>query len=49
MRIEVEEFLDDKELLIDYLERFIGELVVATASSAATLDRIAEVGVEVWS
>lgn len=44
--IDVEQFLHYKELLIDYLERFIGELVVATANIAATLDRIGEIGID---
>ena len=44
--VEVEEFLYYKELLIDYLERFIGELVVATANIATTLERIESAGID---
>ncbi len=38
--IEVDDLLAYKEMLIDYLERFIGELVMATRNIAATLRRI---------
>ncbi|MCH9022419.1 MAG: DUF2397 family protein, partial [Planctomycetes bacterium] len=33
----IESFLSYKETLIEYLERFIGELVLATADIAETL------------
>src|SRR2546425_1004834 len=39
-------FLTYKETLIGYLERFIGELVVATADIGATLQRIEEQGID---
>lgn len=38
--VKVEDFLAYKERLIDYLERFIAELVMATSNIAATLRRI---------
>lgn len=43
--IEVEAFLAYKETLIDYLERFVGELVLAKAEVAATLRALDEGGV----
>jgi uncharacterized protein (TIGR02677 family) len=43
--IDVPTFLAYKETLISYLERFIGELVVATADIAAIVERIEEHGV----
>ncbi len=42
---DVTQLLEYKETLIDYLERFIGELVIATADIADTLQRIEKVGV----
>ncbi len=42
---EVEAFVAYKETLIEYLERFIGELVIATADIAATLGSIDRTGV----
>jgi uncharacterized protein (TIGR02677 family) len=36
----VANFVAYKDLLIEYLERFIGELVIATAEIAATLERL---------
>lgn len=44
--IEVQAFLTYKETLIGYLERFIGELVIATADVTATIRRIEAAGVE---
>lgn len=44
--VELESFLEYKELLIDYLERFIGELVTATANIASTLARVEAAGVD---
>ena len=38
--VDVPKFLAYKETLIGYLERFIGELVVATADIGATVERI---------
>jgi len=38
--VDVARFLTYKETLIGYLERFIGELVVATADIGATIERI---------
>lgn len=38
--VDVTRFLAYKETLIGYLERFIGELVVATADIGATIERI---------
>lgn len=43
---EVEAFRSYKEALIDYLERFIGELVIATADIAATLETLRASGVD---
>lgn len=43
--ISVEAFLAYKEKLIDYLERFIGELVVATNRIAETLLQLESFGV----
>ena len=43
--VDVPKFLAYKETLIGYLERFIGELVVATADISATVQRIEELGV----
>lgn len=43
--IDVPKFLAYKETLISYLERFIGELVVATADIVAIVQRIEEQGV----
>lgn len=43
--IDVPKFLAYKETLISYLERFIGELVVATADIAAIVQRIEEHGI----
>lgn len=43
---KVVEFLTYKETLINYLERFIGELRLATAEIATTLERIEAGGVE---
>ena len=43
--IDVPKFLAYKETLISYLERFIGELVIATADIAAIVQRIEEHGV----
>src|SRR5437016_3985782 len=36
----IDEFLNYKEKLIGYIERFVGELVLATAEIAAAIDRI---------
>src|SRR6266545_3604617 len=44
---DVPKFLAYKEMLIGYLERFIGELVVATAEIGATVLRIEALGVDV--
>ena len=44
--ITVQAFLDYKQTLIDYLERFIGELVIATHDIAATLREIESRGIE---
>jgi uncharacterized protein (TIGR02677 family) len=44
--VEVARFLAYKETLIGYLERFIGELVIAAADIGATIDRIEARGVE---
>src|SRR2546425_443980 len=44
--VDVPKFLTYKETLIGYLERFIGELVVATADIGATLQRIEEQGID---
>lgn len=44
--IEVEGFLAYKEMLIDYLERFIGELVLATNTISGLLRRLEERDVE---
>jgi len=44
--IDVETFLSYKETLIQYLERFIGELLVATVEIADVLQRIEFAGVE---
>jgi uncharacterized protein (TIGR02677 family) len=38
--IDIEEFLAYKQRLLDYLERFIQELIVATAEIAETLSKI---------
>ena len=43
--VDVPKFLAYKETLIGYLERFIGELVLATADISATVQRIEEQGV----
>lgn len=40
------EFLEYKNTLIDYLERFIGELVLATADITDVLDRLDTAGVD---
>jgi uncharacterized protein (TIGR02677 family) len=45
-RIEFEEFILYKETLIDYLQRFIGELVIATDEIASGLNRIEAAGVD---
>jgi uncharacterized protein (TIGR02677 family) len=44
--VTVEQFLAYKEVLIDYLERFIGELVMATSNIAEALRRIETRGVD---
>ncbi len=44
--ITVQAFLDYKQTLIDYLERFIGELVVATHEIAAALRQIESRGTD---
>ncbi len=44
--ISVADFLAYKELLIDYLERFIGDLILATHGIALSLGRLEEAGVE---
>jgi uncharacterized protein (TIGR02677 family) len=44
--VDVPKFLAYKETLIGYLERFIGELVVATAEISATIRRIEGLGIE---
>jgi uncharacterized protein (TIGR02677 family) len=44
--VTVEDFLAYKQTLIDYLERFIGELVMATPEIAARLRAIESLGVE---
>lgn len=44
--VEVEHFLHYKELLIDYLERFVGELVIATANISSTLGQIEDAGID---
>ncbi len=43
--IDVPKFLAYKETLISYLERFIGELLIATADIAAIVERIEEHGI----
>lgn len=43
---DLDAFLTYKETLIDYLERFIQELVFATADIATKLDELAELGME---
>ncbi len=43
--IDVPKFLAYKETLISYLERFVGELVIATADIAAIVQRIEQHGV----
>jgi uncharacterized protein (TIGR02677 family) len=45
-RIQFEEFILYKERLIDYLQRFVGELVIAGDEIAAGLRRIEAAGVE---
>jgi uncharacterized protein (TIGR02677 family) len=45
-RIEFDEFILYKERLIDYLQRFIGELVIATDEIASGLNRIEAAGVD---
>src|SRR2546422_1544856 len=45
-RIEFDEFILYKERLIDYLQRFIGELVIATDEIASGLNRIESTGVD---
>src|SRR5207247_2267864 len=45
-RIEFDEFIFYKETLIDYLQRFIGELVIATDEIASGLNRIESAGVD---
>ncbi len=44
--ITVQAFLEYKQILIDYLERFIGELVIATHEIAATLREIENRGTD---
>jgi uncharacterized protein (TIGR02677 family) len=44
--ITIEAFLDYKQTLIDYLERFIGELVIATHEIATTLRAIEQRGTD---
>jgi uncharacterized protein (TIGR02677 family) len=44
--ITVQQFLSYKQALIDYLERFIGELVIATHEIAERLGRIEKQGIE---
>ncbi|MFZ5496002.1 MAG: TIGR02677 family protein [Verrucomicrobiota bacterium] len=44
--ISVEAFMAYKGRLIDYLEKFIGELVVATSRIADALNQLQEVGIE---
>ncbi|MGH7278003.1 MAG: TIGR02677 family protein, partial [Candidatus Rokuibacteriota bacterium] len=44
--VDVPKFLAYKETLIGYLERFIGELVVATAEITTTIRRIEGLGIE---
>ncbi|MHB8876126.1 MAG: TIGR02677 family protein, partial [Myxococcaceae bacterium] len=43
--LELAQFLQYKERLIDYLERFIGELVIATSEISELVDRIESLGV----
>src|SRR5436853_3690262 len=45
-RIEFEEFILYKEQLIDYLQRFVGELVIAADEIASALRRIEAAGVD---
>lgn len=45
-RIEFEEFILYKEKLIDYLQRFVGELVIAAHEIASGLRRIEAAGVD---
>ncbi|HEY2382476.1 MAG TPA: TIGR02677 family protein [Terriglobia bacterium] len=45
-RIEIEEFILYKERLIDYLQRFVGELVIAADEIASGLRRIESAGVD---
>ena len=45
-RIEFEEFILYKERLIDYLQRFVGELVIAADEIASALRRIEAAGVD---
>jgi uncharacterized protein (TIGR02677 family) len=44
--VDVPKFLAYKETLIGYLERFIGELVIAAADIGATIRRIEERGID---
>jgi uncharacterized protein (TIGR02677 family) len=44
--IDLEDFLAYKDVLIGYLERFVGELVVAQANIAATLRALDELGID---
>lgn len=44
--LDIEAFLAYKDLLIDYLERFIGELVLATAEIADAIARVEAAGVD---
>ena len=44
--VRVEDFLAYKEMLIDYLERFIGELVMATGNIAAAIEGVEAQGVD---
>jgi uncharacterized protein (TIGR02677 family) len=45
--IEVADFITYKQTLIDYLERFIGELVIAQADISNVLSRVEQSGTEV--
>ena len=44
--LELQQFLQYKERLIDYLERFIGELVIATSEISELIERIEAHGVD---
>jgi uncharacterized protein (TIGR02677 family) len=44
--VDVATFVTYKDLLIDYLERFVGQLVLATAAVVAEIERIEAAGVD---